>query len=359
MNASSNGVYAASIKWRCVMRVLGVAILVSPATLRAQSTGLLVRDTSARIAAVRAVAAVADTMTRAAGDSARKAQRAAAIVAESQVLRKRFGREMNDTMISQFAKLLVDPSLTSALRASSWGVSIGSTQSAGEVKIQANLADLISDSTTDALSLSLIGPLDSSNPATDLVDLDGLVGTTRAELAWTSDILNANWKHPSFSISATGAAPRFDYRPTATGTEQSTRKPTYAIEGGISTKSVRLAFGAGLRYEDLYKASDEQSICTPVDAAGSAETCKNVVVGAPAHSKTTVAKAEVRWQFGKYTAASLNANYDIKNSVTGLALPIWVFPDIAGGFGGGIRFGYASDGDHHFSVAIFVGQFKL
>ena len=243
---------------------------------------------------------------------------------------------------SQLARLLVDPSLSNPVRASAWSAALTASSTSSEAKIQINLADIMK-SASDSLSslaLAIIAPLNKDDDFTELANLDGLVGTTRGEFAWTRGIADGDARQVKLFVTATGAAPRFEFR-TAPGLVKSeTRKPAYSVAGGVARIGQQTVLRLGYRYEDKYTAPDEQSICTPISVGiAGATACEHMVIGPPTQSRKNVVEGEFRWLTGKYFSTSLVARHDFSESVWGFDLPLWVIPDGEGNLGGGFRIG--------------------
>lgn len=259
--------------------------------------------------------------------------------------------------IIQRARLVVDPALQNPVRASVWGMAIRAHSDDSEVKIQANLAEIFKLGNT-ALSLSLIEPVSKDGAITELADLDGLVGTTRGELAWTHDIAQQS-TIAKYYARVTGSAPRFEYRTPAGLAKEETRKATVSGSAGVAFVEVDNVFRLGYRHENGFKAADERSICTPVNVGvPNAVECEAVALGPPASSTKNVIDFEYRRTLGNYTSFVLAVAHDVDNGVTGFDLPIWFIPDVHDKFGGGIRVGFRSDQKKSPTLSIFIGQFK-
>jgi len=71
-----------------------------------------------------------------------------------------------------------------------------------------------------------------------------------------------------------------------------------------------------------------------------------------------VASVSGALSIGGNGAVRLTISRDLRHSVTGIDLPVWVMPNPAGGLAGGVRFGYRTD-SRQVTVALFVSEFKL
>lgn len=267
------------------------------------------------------------------------------------------GRSLRATRVERLARLLVDPSLANPVRASAWAFSFNTLTENSEAKIQLNLAGVVVDDSS-AFSLGLIGPVNKKEPVSELADLDGLVGNTRAELAWTRHIAAAT--HRKFYARVTGAAPRFEYRTVPGLNSAAMRKAAFSGAGGVAFITNLHVLRLGYRYEQTYKAPNSQSVCVPANfGVADAFTCTSLVVGAPTRSRKNIIEGEYRVVFAKYISASVGVSHNVHSNVTGFDVPIWMIPDASGSFGGGVRFGYRSDGHKRPTLSIFVGHFKL
>ena len=266
-------------------------------------------------------------------------------------------RSLGAVRLERLARLLVDPSLTNPLRASAWALSFNTLTENSEAKIQLNLAGILVDDSS-AFSLGVIGPVNKKGQVSELADLDGLVGTTRAELAWTRHIASAT--HRKFYARVAGAAPRFEYRTVPGLKSASARKAAFSGAAGIAFTTNVQVIRVGYRYEQTYNPASTQSVCVPANlGVTDALTCTSLVVGAPHLSRKNIVDGEYRVVFAKYISASVGISHNVDSGVTGFDVPIWMIPDASGSFGGGIRLGYRSDGHRHPTLSIFVGHFKL
>ncbi len=264
-------------------------------------------------------------------------------------------RAKHDTI---FAVLLFDPSLSALVRSSTWTASVVPLGSSKEARVQANLCDLADAfcRKQDVSSLMLAGPLNSGDDFTELANLDGLVGSARVQLSYTTA---ATALGSTYSLSAMFSEPSFAYRDSLTLGKKSVDHAAYSIEGGGGYRWSAASVGAAVRWEQSFRAQTAQNVCTPA-SFGPAGTvaCSNIVVGAPSSSAKTVASVSAAWSIGGNGAARLTIAHDARHGVTGIDLPVWVVRNAAGGLAGGIRFGYRTDA-RQLTASLFVSEFKL
>lgn len=309
-------------------RALRVAVLLAFAggSALAQKTGALLRPTSPR--------RWESLLGSGATDAARAAQ---------------------DTI---FAVLMFDPSLSALARSSAWTATVVPLGSSKEARVQANLCDIAGGfcRNQDASSLMLAGPLNSGDDFTELANLDGLVGSARAQLSYTTSTTAVGF---AYSITATFSDPSFAHRDSATLGKRSVDHAAYAIEAGDGYRWSSTALHAAVRWEQSYRAQTAQNVCTPASfGPAGTTTCSSIVVGAPASSVKTVASVSGAWSIGGNGAVRLTLSHDVQHGVTGIDLPVWVVRNAAGGLAGGVRFGYRTDA-RQLTASLFVSEFKL
>lgn len=257
-----------------------------------------------------------------------------------------------------FAVLLFDPSLSALARSSSWTASVVPLGSSKEARVQANLCDIAAGfcRAQDASSLMFAGPLNSGDDFTELANLDGLVGSARVQLSYTTSATAIGW---AYSIAATFSQPSFAYRDTLTLAKRSVDHAAYAIEVGDGYRWPAAAVHAAVRWERSYRAQSAQSVCTPASfGPPGTTTCSSMVLGAPASSGKTVASVSGAWSIGGNGAVRLTLSHDAQHGVTGIDMPVWVVRNAAGGLAGGVRFGYRTDAKQ-LTASLFVSEFKL
>ena len=282
-------------------------------------------------------------------DSSRKARRLFVEHASAGAAAKR------DTI---FAALMFDPSLAAPARSSAWTASVVRASPVTEARIQANLCDIAGAicGAKGAASLMLAGPFNSGNEFTSLADLDGLFGSARVQGSYTS---NATGAGTFYSFTGTFSEPRFAYRDSTTLGRRSVEQAAYAIETGGGRRWSSVALYGGVRWEQAYHARTAHDVCTPATfGPAGTQSCMSMVVGAPRSRDRAVASVSGAWSIGGTGAARLTISHDIRRSVTGIDLPVWLIANPAGGLAGGVRLGYRTD-SRAMTVALFVSQFKL
>ena len=256
-----------------------------------------------------------------------------------------------------FAVLLFDPSATAPARSSAWTATADPTGPNKEAKIQVNVCDIADALCRDssAISVTLAGPLNSSDDFTELADLSGLVGSARVEAAWTSRTKAG----PVYSFSGKFSAPTYAYRDSALLAKRSVDRSAFAVAASAGYRWATAALLAGLGVEQSYRPPTSQNVCTP-SAFGPAgtTTCANIVIGAPSSVQRTIASVSGGWTIGGNGALRLTISRDLQHGVTGFDLPVWVIPSAKAGPAGGLRFGYRTD-DKRVTVSLFVSAFKL
>jgi hypothetical protein len=264
-------------------------------------------------------------------------------------------RATQDTI---FAVLMFDPSLSALARSSSWTASVVPLGSSKEARVQANVCDIAVwfCRKQDASSLMFAGPLNSGDDFTELANLDGLVGSARAQLSYTT---SATAVGAAYSVTATFSEPSFAYRDSLTLGRRSVDHAAYAIEVGDGYRWSSAALHAAVRWEQSYRAQTAQNVCTPASFGPvGTTTCSSIVLGAPSSAVKTVASVSGAWSIGGNGAVRLTLSHDLQHGVTGIDMPVWVVRNAAGGLAGGVRFGYRTDA-RQLTASLFVSEFKL
>jgi len=236
-------------------------------------------------------------------------------------------RAKRDTI---FAVLLFDPSLSALARSSTWTASVVPLGSSKEARVQANLCD-VADAfcrKQDVSSLMFAGPLNTGDDFTELANLDGLAGSARVQLSYST---SATAPGTAYSVSATFSEPSFAYRDSVTLGKKSVDHAAYAIEAGAGYRWSAASVGAAVRWEQSYRARTAQNVCTPASFGPAGTTaCSSIVVGEPAASSKTVASVSGSWSVGGNGAMRLTISHDVRHGVTGIDLPVWVVRNAAG-----------------------------
>jgi hypothetical protein len=264
-------------------------------------------------------------------------------------------RATHDTI---FAVLLFDPSLSALARSSSWTASVVPLGSSKEARVQANLCDIAAGfcRAQGASSLMFAGPLNSGDDFTELANLDGLVGSARLQLSYTT---SATAVGAAYSIAATFSQPSFAYRDSLTLGKRSVDHAAYAIEVGDGYRWSSSAIHAAVRWEQSYHARTAQDVCTPASFGPvGTTTCSSIVLSAPSSAVKTVASVSGAWSIGGNGAVRLTLSHDLQHGLTGIDMPVWVVRNAAGGLAGGVRFGYRTDA-RQLTASLFVSEFKL
>jgi hypothetical protein len=277
-----------------------------------------------------------------------------------------FGGSATDAEIRTLALIVFDPSLTTAQRSSAnAGTIVIHDAKAKEVKLQLNLCDLWCPSDAHAISVTFAAPLDEKAKFQELATLDGLVGDSRMEATFTNDIARMKGRSLAFSytLAASAARPNFAWREAVTLVESKQTRTPYALNGGIGRRWVRDASGfslyGGYRYEQVHKAQPAQSICTPTSAAPPGSlSCAEMRIGAPVGRIQTVLTLEARAAFRASLATVLRFSQDVRNDVSAIAVPIYLFRNEKGDLGGGVQFQHRSDVANP-TLGIFISLFEL
>ncbi len=257
-----------------------------------------------------------------------------------------------------FRMLTFDPSLVGFARRSAWTASVVPVGGSKEARLQVNVCDLRENFCKDstAWAVTLAGPLNADDAFTKLADLNGLAGSARIEMSLTTPSRPNGW---FVALSAAYSQPSFSYRDSATLARHSVDHSAYAATAGVGHRWSRTALSGSFRVEQAYKSRASQSICAPA-AFGpvGTESCSTVVLAPPSNAPAAIASMTFAWSLDASAAMHITLSRDIRNSVTGVDLPLWVVNDPAKGIGGGVRLGYTSD-VKKLTVVFFVSTFKL
>ena len=263
----------------------------------------------------------------------------------------------------RFARLLLNlPDLGAG--SSAWRISMrsGMGRDAGEASIHVNLSDILlpKSDTLSAFMLGLAGPLtNQESGVNELADLNGLAGTTRAELAYIFHLATTRFLIPSVSAHIDGAAPSFAFAETPTLVHDTVRHAAYRAGAGVLFKNTSALVRFGYDYENAYQASDDESLCSPLPGAPAGTLgCETIALGAPRHYSKHLGTIEVRYAWTRWFAARVQLNRDFTNNVNGYDLPIWFIPDVNSNLGGGIRFSYRTDLKRG-TLSVFTSLFKI
>jgi hypothetical protein len=119
------------------------------------------------------------------------------------------------------------------------------------------------------------------------------------------------------------------------------------------------AFTVSAEYQRAYKAAEEAVFC-PANPNNIVIRCTTAHAGPPTLNESLLLSAGIRHRFSDrgflaHMAAAPLVTYDVLNDVLGVDVPVYFIPNSDGGLTGGVRFGYRSDQDRHFTVGVFIG----
>jgi hypothetical protein len=250
-----------------------------------------------------------------------------------------------------------------------------------------------------ALNLKLTGPLDDKTKEAIPVDLDGLAGSSVADLgvAWTywpfhpdidalkalcqratggddcddSDFTDPELRRRYFQLQHASDHPlllgarvrvgrnRFNYLdPTALSASGESHND-WAIVGSAGAYWPSLGYLGGVyEYQEYYKpGSSPSEVCVPLGDAGASQ-CKDAVIGPPKKEQSQLARVFLRRFFkGARAAVQPSFSRDFTKKVTSFDLPIYFLQSTdekKPGLTGGVRFGWRSDTDD-WVIAVFIG----
>jgi hypothetical protein len=111
---------------------------------------------------------------------------------------------------------------------------------------------------------------------------------------------------------------------------------------------------AGYEYQSVYEPEDKSEVCTPIDGSTSLR-CRDISIGPPTKKISNIVQFEARKFFSSLLAVNPSINYDVKDDIWGLQLPIYFFQSKQGGLNGGVAIGWRSD-EKEIIVKAFVGE---
>ena len=152
----------------------------------------------------------------------------------------------------------------------------------------------------------------------------------------------------------------FEWVDPATRGSHRDRHTDWSVAAHLNHYFAGTAIVASASYQRAYKAAAEQLICPP-NPANPATDCVNARGAPPTRTDHFLLSAGFRHRFTGADGTLLNLavapefTFDSLKDVVGVDVPIYFIPGPNGGLTGGIRVGYRSDRDDHFSVSAFVG----
>lgn len=162
-------------------------------------------------------------------------------------------------------------------------------------------------------------------------------------------------------LEATVGINDFEWIDPATFGRQQARHTDWSVAGHFAHYFVgtKTAITASASYQRAYEASEEHLLCPP-NPANPAADCVTARGAAPSRKEHLLLSAGLRHQFmlnGTLLPLAIApiVTYDVLESIVGVDVPVYVTPGADGRLTGGVRFGYRSDHDNHFSVSVFMG----
>lgn len=129
----------------------------------------------------------------------------------------------------------------------------------------------------------------------------------------------------------------------------------WSVSGRLGRFSPTLGFLIGsYSYKRSFEAgAPPTELCSPIDSHPTSLRCRSAVIGAPTEVTRSLATIELRHFFKDTLATTPSVQYDFKNDVTGIDVPIY-FIGKGTSATGGVRFGWRSDTDE-LSTVLFIG----
>jgi hypothetical protein len=258
---------------------------------------------------------------------------------------------------ANLAVLLYDPSFASPMRSSAYGLDFVLVDSLQEGRIQLNVCDLpaIQCDSTSVLVM-LAGPLNNKKLA-DLVNLDGLIGDARVEIAATYNLVRRS--ELKATVSAVVAYPEFAFRSSPSLAEDTVKGVTYRILPGLGWRGSSWSVFAGYSYERIFAEQEQQTVCTPASFGPAGTTvCSEIVVGAPTEIKANSLRFEGKLVVARFFAFGASWKHDFTNDKDALDIPLYFLSTTTQGVAGGARVGFRT-GKNTPSLTFFVNAFKL
>lgn len=145
----------------------------------------------------------------------------------------------------------------------------------------------------------------------------------------------------------------YKYIQPSTTTEASTheRPASVGIFGGlVPAINQDTFFGAGLEYQKAFEPTKVRTVCPTADPVADVVECISGPYGSPKESDRLLLSLEARRAFGSM-GALIKVTHDLRNSNTGVDVPLFLFNDPKTGFSTGVRLGWSNT--DQFSLGVF------
>jgi hypothetical protein len=162
-----------------------------------------------------------------------------------------------------------------------------------------------------------------------------------------------------FGLDATVGINDFEWLDPVTFFPHKDRQTDWSVTANIAQYFAGTAITGSVSYQRAYKAADETQVC-PLGSTDPADCIKGRTA-APSRDSHLLLSAGLRHRFlgsdgnRMRLAVAPQVNYDVEEDVFGVDVPVYFIPGADDSLTGGVRFGYRSDRDDKFSVAVFLG----
>lgn len=163
-----------------------------------------------------------------------------------------------------------------------------------------------------------------------------------------------------YGIDATAGINDFEWLEPVTFIPQKARHTDWSVAGHFSYYEPGLALTGSASYQRAYEAAEKQLLCPP-NTTSPATQCRTDRGVGPTRNEHFLLSASLRYRFAGSDGRLLPlavaplGTYDVTDDVWGVDVPVYFIPGAGSGLTGGVRFGYRSDRDDHFSIGVFVG----
>ncbi len=138
---------------------------------------------------------------------------------------------------------------------------------------------------------------------------------------------------------------------TTTETSNHERPASVGMFGGIVPAINKdTFFGAGLEYQKAFEPSKVRTVCPTAEPDTDVVECVSGPYGSPKESDRLLLSLEARRAFGSM-GALIKVTHDLRNSNTGVDVPLFLFNDPQTGFSTGVRLGWSNT--DQFSLGVF------